>query len=113
MKEVFVDLDALINDEITFKLHGKTYALKNLDVKTFMNFANEVSHVQDLYKKQEVSSEEVLKTYVDLIHSLCDDFNEDVAQTMTHSQIAALLQLCLDFTQGKVHSNKDVEKKSL
>jgi len=112
MKQVFVDLDTLINDEIRFKLHGKDYLLRNLDVKTFMNFANEVSHVQDLYKKQEVTSDEVLKTYVGLIHSLCDDFNEDIAETMTHSQIAALLQLCLDFTQGRVHTNKDIEKKS-
>lgn len=113
MKQVFVDLDTLLESDVKFKLHGKDYVLKTLDAKTFMNFANELTNVQDLYKKKEITSEQVLKTYTDLIHSLCDDFNEDIASSMTHSQIAALLQLCLDFTQGKVHTNKEVEKKSL
>lgn len=113
MKQVFVDLDTLIDSEVRFKLHGKEYALKTLDAKTFMSFANELGHVQGLYKTKEITSEQVLKVYTSLINSLCDDFNEEIAETMTHSQISALLQLCLDFTQGKVHSNAEVEKKSL
>lgn len=111
-RHTFVNLDSLLEDQIVFQFKGKEYALKNLDVKTFMNLTNEITNVQNLLQTKEITPQEVVKRYAALIGTLCDEVTIEMIESMSQSQTAALLQLCLDFATGKVHNNTDVEKKS-
>jgi hypothetical protein len=113
MKAPFVDLDSILGEETSFRFKGVEYKLAPVTAGAFMKYSNALARVQDLYSKKEISEQEVIETYCEIISSVCPDFTKEMLLDMTKMQVAALLQLVLDFTQGKVAHNSDVEKKSL
>ncbi len=113
MKKAFVDLDSIVGTEAVFKFKGTEYTLRPITAKSFMEYCNAITEVQDLFKSESITEEDVLRVYSDVIASVCPEFPQDQVQDMTRLQIAALLQMILDFTQGKIGGNEDVKKKTL
>ena len=101
----FVDLDAVIEDSIYVVLHGKRLTVKPLELESFLKLANsyEQMHVRNV--QGDVSKEELIRSYYDLFHILCDEITyEDVAD-MTQAQCAALMAIVIDKITGKINSS--------
>lgn len=111
MSKVFIDLDSLVQDVVTFKFGGSEYKLRPITARAFMQYCNAIDRVQGLYKKEEITEDEIVSTYQDIVQSVCPDFPKEKVIDMTRLQISALLQMILDFTKGEIASNPDVEKK--
>ncbi len=113
MKKAFVDLDSIVSTEAIFKFKGVEYVLRSITSRAFMEYCNAITEVQALFRSKEITEDKVLEVYKDVVASVCPEFPVDQVQDMTRLQIAALLQMILDFTQGKISANEDVKKKTL
>jgi len=109
--EVVADLDALVNEDIAFKLGGKTYTIKPLSAGEAFVVWNNLSKLDQLRAKNEVSYSELLAFYADLFKSVCPEITRKHVEDMSQTQCAALLQLILDTVTGRVFS--DGKKKLL
>lgn len=112
-KEVYVDLDSLLEDKVSFQFKGAKYTFKQIDAQTFMKCTNEVNHILSMLKEKSVHQDEVLARYTSLVQAMCDGVDLAMIASMTQSQIAALLQVCFDYIRGRVGENEEVEKKTL
>jgi len=102
--EVVADLDALISDDIAFRFGGKTYKIKPLEAgEAFIVWQN-LSKLEGLTKRDEVTFTEVLDFYTDLFSSVCPEIKRSDVEQMSQPQCAALLQLILDTVTGRVFS---------
>ena len=113
MKQPFVDLDSIMADTVVFRFKGTDYRLQPVTAGAFMRYSNAIARVAQLYEKKQISEDEVIATYCEIVQSVCPEFTREMLLDMTKLQIAALLQMILDFTQGKVANNEDVQKKTL
>jgi hypothetical protein len=109
MKQAFVDLDSIVAEDVAFRFKGTDYVLRPITAKAFMQYANAVAEMQKLFEAKTVTEKEVLDCYVGVISACCPDVTEELILDMNKLQISALLQMILDFTQGKIKSNEDVE----
>lgn len=113
MKKAFVDLDSIVTNIVSFQFQGKEYDLRPITARAFMEYCNAITEVQELFKSQEITEERVLEVYQGVVGSVCPEFPIENLQDMNRLQIAALLQMILDFTKGRIGDNEDVKKKTL
>jgi hypothetical protein len=109
--ELVTDLDALVNERISFRLGGKTYTIKPLSAGEAFVVWNNLSRLDHLRTQNEVSYSEVLNFYADLFKSVCPDITRKHVEDMSQTQCAALLQLVLDTVTGRVFT--DGKKKAM
>jgi len=113
---VVADLDALLNESVYFKLHGKTHEIKPLSAKQFLILTNNLGHLLDLKEKSEITPDELVDRYYDLVSSCCETISKDDIKNMTQQQIAGLFQLVMDALTGKAQAQSKheiAEKKTL
>lgn len=109
--EIVTDLDALVNEEVAFRLAGKTYKLRPLSAgEAFVVWQN-LAKLESLKSQKEVSFEQVINFYAELFGSICPDIKRKHVEDMSQTQCAALLQLVLDTVTGRVFA--DSKKKAL
>ena len=102
------DLDALLVEPISFKLHGKNHVIKPLTVEQFMILSAALIDIVDLQKKQGLSSEELIDKYYGLVSSVCDTVKKSDIENMSQQQVSALFNLIIKTVTGEVF----VEKKN-
>jgi len=108
--EVVADLDALVNEEVAFRLQGKTFYLKPLSAgEAFVVWQN-LAKLDAMKSKNEVTFTEVLDFYAEMFSSVCPDIKRKHVEEMSQAQCAALLQLILDTVTGRVFA--DAKKKA-
>lgn len=112
MKKPFTDLDALVEESVSFKFKGNVYTLKPMSIETFMKFSNAWWNLQETIKQETISSEESMNISVDLIRSVCDDLPEELIRTqMSVVQVAALIQMVIEKVTGRDSSDEELKKK--
>ena len=116
--DVVADLDALIEQRVSFKLHGKVHEIKPISSKDFLIFTNNLSKLMELKDKNKIEAEELIEKYHGLISSLCDTIKIEDIESMTQPQVGALFQLLLDSVTGKAQATAqklyvESEKKTL
>lgn len=118
---IVADLDALIDEPIRFKLHGKVHTIKPISSQSFLVFTNNLAKLWDLREKNQVTPEELITKYFDLMSSVCETITVQDIKDMTQPQIASLFQLVLDAVSGKAQAKAkemaskmtETEKKTL
>jgi hypothetical protein len=75
--EIVVDLDAIVEDTVSFKLHGKVHDIKPVLVKDFFKLANAMNVLLTLRQKEQLTTEEVMEGFHSLISSVCDTITRE------------------------------------
>jgi len=103
------DLDAMLVEPVSFKLHNKIHLLRPLNVEQFMVLSMALVDIVELQKKQSISPDELVDKYYALVSSACDTVSKNDIRDMSQQQVSALFNLIIETITGKVFS----EKKSL
>lgn len=106
MNNIIADLDALIDEQISFKLHGKQHFISSVSTITFFKFAEKLAALNSLREKENLTGEELTNAYYDLINSVCDTITVEDVEKCTSAQIGALFQLVLDKVMGRLTDDK-------
>ena len=104
--EMIADLDAILSESVTFRLHGKIHTLKPLTVEEFLVYSRSLCNLVDLKEKETVTPSELVDCYYDLAHSVCSTIVREDIEKMTQGQVAALYQTILDTVTGKAFGEK-------
>lgn len=108
---VIADLDKLIAEPIAFRFDGKTHLINPISTKEFFRVTANLAKMDELKAKSEVSAEELIDAYTNLISSVCETIGRKEIENMTQAQVGALFQLVLDCVTGKAQAG--TEKKNL
>ncbi len=111
--EVIADLDALIADPVSFKMHGKTHTIKPVTTKEFMQFTNAYALFWEMKDKETVTPDELIDRYFDLISPICDSVKREDIANLTQAQVGALFNLVIEVVTAKAHVDTAQKKTSL
>lgn len=106
MSSLIADLDLLVEESINFKLHGKTHSINAISTIDFLKFSSKLSALNDTFVKENLSGEELISSYFDLIFSVCNTVTLSDVEKCTQPQIAALLNLIIQKVTGKLTEDK-------
>ena len=113
---VVADLDALIEDDVHFKLHGKVHVIKPISSQEFLVFTNNLAKLYEMQEKEKITARELIERYFALVNSICKTVTIEDIENMNQNQIGAMFQLILDSVGGKAQAKaKDIlemEKKT-
>lgn len=109
--DLVADLDALINDPVKFKLHGKTCEIKPLNTEEFFRFSNAYAKLMNAYDNN-TPAKDLVHAYTDLFSGICTNVTEKDVENMTTAQVGALFQLIIETVTGRVNvdQKKTMEK---
>lgn len=112
---VIADLDAIIQDTVSFKLNGKIHEIKPLSTKDFLIYTNALSKVWELKDKEIIKPDDLIEKYYDMVSSVVPSIKRTDIETMNQQQVGALFQLILDTVTGKAQAraSQDAQKKTL
>lgn len=98
------DLDALIAEPISFRLHGEIHSINPISTIELLRFTNAFARLKVLNETSgTLSVDDLIGAYTEVISSVCPSITRKHIESMTQSQIAALFQLVLDSVMGKAH----------
>lgn len=100
------DLDAMLVEPVSFKLHGKTHVIKPLNVEQFMILSVALVDIMELQKQQNISPETLIEKYYALISSACDSITKQDIREMSQQQVSALFNIVIETITGKVFTEK-------
>lgn len=103
------DLDALVLEPVTVKLHGKDHLLNPVDTITYLKFTNEL---HKFYNEDiEYTPDEFVKRVHSMVTPLIPSIAEKDIKECSQTQLGALFNLCLNAVTGKLHTQAADEKK--
>jgi len=102
--KIVADFDALVSQEIGFKLHGESYILKPVNTEDSMRLTLALERANKLSAQREqdnsVTLEDICQAYLDFISPLCPQMTMDTLKQMTLAQIHALVGLIIRHMMG-------------
>lgn len=104
--EVVADLDAILVENVGFKLHGKEHIIKPLTVEQFMLYAVNLSEIYALKEKSNLNASDLIDKYHALISSVCSTVKRSDIEQMSQQQVSALFELIVDTVSGKLFVEK-------
>lgn len=110
--EVIADVDAVVASPIGFRLHGKDHKIDPITTEQFLNWSNSLAHLYSLKDKKEVSPEEMIEAYFQIIGSLCKTITKEDIRKCEQAQLAALYGLIFDHCTGRAHVESYQKKKN-
>ena len=111
--ELISDLDSILSEPISFKLHGRVRVIRPVSTEEFLRFSNALAKLYDLQEKSGVTPEELISRYFDLAKSIIEDISRKDIEDMAQVQIAGLFALLMDVVTGKAHADNEKKKKEL
>lgn len=106
--QAVADLDAMLVEPVSFKLHGKMHLIKPLSVEQFMVLSASLVDIVELQKQNSITPKELIDKYYALISNVCDSVKRSDIEQMSQQQVSALFNLVIETVTGKIF----VEKKS-
>lgn len=100
------DLDALVNNPISIKLHGKSHTMDPVDTLTYLQFTTQL---HEIYALENPSKDEFIEKAHGLVSPLIPTITQEDIEQCTQTQIGALLNCCLKAVSGELH--KDAAQK--
>lgn len=104
--DIVADLDAMIVENVGFKLHGKQHVIRPLTVEQFMLYAVNLSEIYSLKERNDLSASELIDKYYALISSVCSTVKRSDIEEMSQQQVSALFELIVETVTGKVFVEK-------
>lgn len=105
------DLDALISEPVTFKLHGQIFSILPVTTEVMFRAMEKLAAIEGMRDGKSVSAEDLVKRYYDLFHAVCPEITMRHVEDMTQSQAMSLLQLVVDSVTGKAQAEIEKKKK--
>lgn len=106
------DLDKLVAEPVSFKLHGKVHVMRPVTVQEFWAFTESMTHIQNLSQKNDVTSGDLVQAYAGIFQSVCPTITAKDVENMTQPQVGALLQFVIDTIKGASQlEDYDLKKK--
>lgn len=99
--EVVVDLDALVDEEKTFKFKNKIHKIKPIDLKIFLLLTEAFSQLEKLGSEKQITKETIIDSYYAIISEVCDTITKKDIEEMSFVQLNALLKYLIDLLSGK------------
>ena len=103
---LIADLDTLIDETVSLRLHGKTHTLNQITTIVFLKYTNRLAILNSCISNKNISEEELLDAYYELINSICETITIEDIKKAQSSQLAALLQLVIDKVMGRLTESK-------
>lgn len=94
------DLDKLVAEKVSFKLHGKVHVMNPVTVLEFWKFSEAMAQIQLLAIQEGVTIDSLTEGYLGLFHAVCPSITLEDVKNMTQPQIGALLQFVVDTIKG-------------
>ena len=104
--EVVSDLDALISDPVAFRFKGKAHVIKAISVQEFLKTSEALARMNTLLEAKTVGFEEIVDSYYELIHAVCDTIHREDVLKMTQAQVSALISLVIKAVTGEAQIDK-------
>ncbi len=109
-REIVSDLDAIVSQSVSFKLHGKYHEIKPISTKTYMLYVNALSEVFALKDKEKITSDELINKYFLLVKSVCETVEREDIEKMTQAQIGAMFELIMNTITGSAQVEAEKKK---
>ncbi len=105
------DLDALVLEPVTIKLHGKSHILNPIDTITYLKFTNEI---HKFYREENnyTPAEFVTKMH-GIVSPLIPSITPQDIEKCSQTQVGALFNVCLNSVSGKLHTDVAQKKKAI
>lgn len=109
--QLIADLDALIEESVSFKLHGHYHEIRGISTIEFLKFSEKLAKLNLLRDDtKKITGQELIHSYYEVINSICSTITYEDIEKCTYAQIGALFQIIIDKTTGRLTDDK---KKSL
>lgn len=100
------DLDAILTEPVSFKLHGKSHVINPLSVEKFMVLTAAIVDINELQKKSDITPSELIDKYYALMNGVCPSIKRKDIEDMTQQQVAALYEIVMNTITGKIFAQK-------
>lgn len=104
--EQIADLDAMIVEAVSFKLHGKIHTIKPLTTEQFLLLSSNLNKVYALRDKGEVTADNLIDAYYELMHTASPTIKRKDIAEMSQYQVSALFELVVETITGKLFAEK-------
>lgn len=104
--ELIANLDALVDQPLFFKLHGKIHQINPINTIDFMKFANALAGVNALFSDKSITANDVVDRCFDLSSSVCKTIERGDIENMSQAQLGAFLQMLMDMVMGRTDEKK-------
>lgn len=112
---VVSDLDRLIREPVSFRLHGRVHEIKPITTEQFLKLADGLGKLDELKARamrgERIDERELVEKYHSLFRIACDSLTKEDFMKMQHSQRSALFQIILRACDGTAHI--EAEKKNV
>lgn len=108
--DLVADLDALLDESIGFRLHGKDHDIRPISAKEFFKFTNAYARLSELSETKEIPAEKLIEGYYEVFSSVCDTITLEDVKQMSLAQVGALFQLIIETVSGRAQVD---QKKTL
>lgn len=105
--DLVTDLDDLVSKSFAVKFKGKIHEIKPLSVQEFYNLAMALAQLSKIENIENTDPAQLLVTYYELFHSVCDSITMEDVESMEQAQVAAFLATILErFTPKMTEQEK-------
>ena len=104
--ESIADLDAMIVEPVSFKLHGKTHVISPLTTQQFLVLSAALNNIYQLKNDGEVTAQVLIDRYYELMHIASKTITKSDIEKMSQYQVSALFELITQTITGKLFSEK-------
>jgi hypothetical protein len=108
--KLVADLDAIVQETVSVRLHGRTHTIRPIEVAEFFQLSNALARIRGIEAADKVTFDQILDAYHGLISSVAPTVTKDDLRKCSHAQIAAFLQVVIDHVTGGL---TDEKKKAL
>lgn len=110
--EMVADLDALLDESISFRLHGRDHEIRPISAAEFFKFTNAYAGLSALGNKSEIPTEQLINAYYEVFSSVCTTISKEDVRQMSIAQVGALFQLIIESVTGRaqVDQKKTLER---
>lgn len=111
--KMVLDLDAVVTETLSFSLHGDTHYIAPISTLQFLRISNALVALDDLVKRDQVTSAQIIDAYAELFGSVCKTITRKHIMSMSQAQILRFRQLVMDTVSGKIYTEEtEVKKKT-
>ena len=96
--ELVSDLDKIVSETISFKLHGKTHLIKPVSAKQFFKYAQALAELHSI--EGQVPAKELIDHYHKMTSEIVPTITRDDIAKCNQPQVAGLFRLIIDTVTG-------------
>ena len=104
--DTIADLDAMIVEPVSFKLHGKIHVIKPLTTEQFFILSANLNEIYKLKEQSNFTAEQLIDKYYELMSTACKTITRKDIEDMEQYQVSALFELVVETITGKIFAEK-------